>query len=102
MQLVDRNGVFKDWNALKHGCDLQNNLYSQWMQLISAIPSNWENIIKQNSDINTFTTTQHHFLRNSRVLTVQKVTSNELYWILITTIEHKSTSQKYFEKNSLI
>ena len=71
------------------------------MQLINAIPSNWKNIIKQNSDINTFTTTQHPFIRNSRVLTVQKATSKELYWILITTVKHKPTSQKCFEKNDL-
>ena len=101
MQLVDRNGVSKNWNTLKHEYDLQNNLYLQWMQLISAIPSNWENIIKQNNDINTFTTTQHRFIRNSRILSVQKATSKELYWILITTIERKPTSQKYFEKNSM-
>ena len=55
MQLVDRNGVFKNWDTLKHDYDLQNNLYFQWMQLINAIPSYWENIIKQNNDINTFT-----------------------------------------------
>ena len=61
------------------------------MQLINAIPSNWKNS-------NTFTTTQHHFIRNSRDLTVQKATSKELYWILITTVKHKPTSQKYFEK----
>ena len=98
MQLVDRNGFFKNWHTVKHEYDLQNNLYFQWMQLINAIPSNWKNIIKQNNDINTFTTTQHHFIRNSRVLTVQKVTSKELYWILITTVKYKPTSQKYFEK----
>ena len=40
MQLVDGNGAFKDWNTLKHEYDLQNNLYYQWIQLISAIPSN--------------------------------------------------------------
>ena len=68
------------------------------MQLINAIPSNWKNIIKENNDINTFTTTQHHFIRNSRVLTIQKATSKELYWILITTVKYKPTSQKYFEK----
>ena len=48
------------------------------MQLLSATPSSWKNIIKQNNDINTFTTTENHFIRNSRVLTVQKVTSKEL------------------------
>ena len=69
-------------------------MYFQWMQFISAIPSNWKNIIKRNNDINTFTATQHHFVRSSRVLTVQKATSKELYWILITTIEYKSTSQE--------
>ena len=91
MQLVDRNGAFKDWNTLKHEYDLQNNLYFQWMQFIGAIPSTWKNIIKKNNDINTFTTTQHHFIQNSRVLTVQKVTSKELYWILMTTTEYKPT-----------
>ena len=29
MDLVAKNGVFKDWNTLKHEYDLQNNLYFQ-------------------------------------------------------------------------
>ena len=33
MQFVDRNGAFKDWNTIKHEYDLQNSLYSHWMQL---------------------------------------------------------------------
>ena len=71
MQLVDRNGVFKNWNTLKHEYDLQNNLYFYWMLLINAIPSNWKNLSK--IAISKRLTTQHHFIRNSRVLTVQKV-----------------------------
>ena len=47
MQLVDKNGSFKDWHTVKHEYDLQNNLYFQWMQLVNAIPSNWKNIVKQ-------------------------------------------------------
>ena len=62
MQLADRNGVFKDWNTRKNEYDLQNNLYFQWVQLISSIRSNWKNIIKQNNDVNTFTAKQHHFI----------------------------------------
>ena len=77
---------------------LQKNLYFQWMQLVTAILSNWKNIIEQNKDINTFTIIHHLFIQNSRVLMAQKVTSNELYWVLITTTYHKSISQKYFEK----
>ena len=98
VQLVDRNSVFKDWNTLRHEYNLQNNLYFQWMQLISAILSTWKNIIKQNNDINMFMTTQHHFIQKSRVLTVQKVTSKELYWILIITTEHEPTSQNTLKK----
>ena len=55
------------------------------MQLVSAIPSSWKNI-KPNNNINTLATMQHHFILNSRVLMVQKVTSKEPYWILITTM----------------
>ena len=78
MQLVLKNGVFKGCNTLKLEYDLQNGLSFQWMQLISVISSYWKSIIKQNNDINTFTTTEHHFIRNSRFLTVQKLTSKEL------------------------
>ena len=70
--------------------------FFQGMQLISVIPSNLKNI-KQNNDIKTFTATQHHFIQKSKVLTVQKVTSKELYWIIVTTIEQKPTWQKYSE-----
>ena len=31
MQLVDRNGVIKNWNTLKHEYDLQNKLYFQYV-----------------------------------------------------------------------
>ena len=68
------------------------------MLLISAISSNWKNIIKQSKVINTFTTTHRLFIQNSRAFMVQKVTSKELYWIFTTTTGHKPTSQKYFEK----
>ena len=42
MQLVDRNGSFKNWNTVKHEYDLQNNLYFQWMpyHLIGKISLN--------------------------------------------------------------
>ena len=62
-----RKGVFKEWNTVKHSYDLQKKLYFQWMQHISVILSNYKNIIKQNNDINTFTTTEHHFIRKFKI-----------------------------------
>ena len=102
MQLVDRTGVFKDWNTLKHKHDLQKNMCFHQMQLVSPIPSNRKNIIKRNNDILFQTTTEHHFILNLRVLTVLNANSKELYQKLITTTEHKPTLQKYFPKKSLI
>lgn len=64
MQLVDRNGVLKDWNTLKHKYDLQSNLYFPWMQLISAITSTWKAIIKQINDVKMFTAAEYDFIRN--------------------------------------
>ena len=52
-------------NTLKYECNLQNNLYFHWMQLINAISSNWKIIIKQNNDSNAFTTSEHYFVQNS-------------------------------------
>ena len=64
MQLVDRNGVLKDWNTLKHKYDLQSNLHFPWMQLISAITSTWKAIIKQINDVKMFTAAEYDFIRN--------------------------------------
>ena len=59
------------------------------MQLISAMPSNWKSDVEQNNNMNTFTTTQHHFIRNLRFLTDLKKTSKKLYWVLIGTIKEE-------------
>lgn len=81
MQLDDWNCVSKDMNTLKYECNLQNNLYFHWMQLINAMSSNWKIIIKQNNDSNAFTTSEHYFVQNSGVLTIQKITLKDLYCI---------------------
>ena len=49
MQLMDKIGVFKDWNTLKHEHRLKIICISQWMQLVYAIPSYWKNNMKQNN-----------------------------------------------------
>ena len=63
MQLIDKNGVFKDWNTLKYENDKQNNLYFQQMQLVHAMPSNWEN--NMNINKNTFTIADQYFNQSS-------------------------------------
>ena len=101
MQLVDRNGVFKNRNTLKHEYDLQNNLYFLWMQPTSAIPSNWKNIIKQNNNINTFTTTQHHLFETQESLLFKKQLQRNFIGYLPQQLSISQPHKNTLKKNSL-
>ena len=39
----------------------------------------------------------HHLLRGSRIIILEKLSSKELYSLLISAIDHRPTSQKYFD-----
>ena len=39
----------------------------------------------------------HHLLRGSRIIILEKLSSKELYSLLISAIEHQPTSQRYFD-----
>ena len=67
-QLFHSDGSAKNWNILKSEYVLQNSLL----------------VVKV-----------HHLLRASRVLILEKLSSKELYQLLISAIDHQSTSQKY-------
>ena len=61
------------------------------MQLVSPIPSNWENVQQNTISIRL----RQHNIVLFETQEVQKVTSKELHRILMTTIKHKPTSQKH-------
>ena len=42
-------------------------------------------------------TKDHHLLRGSRIIILEKLSSKELYSLLISAIDHRPTSQKYFD-----
>lgn len=90
-------GSVKPWNILKQEYDLQNDFFFQWVQIIDAIPKLWRNIIKQNKDNLDLVFLDHHLIRNSRILSLNKITSKELYSILISKINNKPSSNLYFE-----
>ena len=39
----------------------------------------------------------HHLLRGLRIIILEKLSSKELYSLLISAIDHQPTSQKYFD-----
>ena len=58
----------------------------------------WKDIIKQNtSSADNFLTYNYHIIRFSLILTIDKLTSRELYSYLILTIKITPSSNTYFE-----
>ena len=96
IDLFEENGDITKWEVfkIKYGCE--NNMFFQWIQLINSISSQWKEIIKTN--INTRGILKDHsVIRSFRVLALEKLTSREIYDILITKKTNKPTSQRYFE-----
>ena len=85
------------WHLLKQQYHLNNNNYFQWLQLINSVPEKWKLTIKQSSS-NAKNLIIHglHLIKGSRILILEKLTSKELYQILISSRTNKFTF-KYFE-----
>ena len=97
-QLFNTNGSIKAWHLLKQEYHLNNNSYFQWLQLINSIPEKWKLSIKQSSsEAKNLIAHGHHLRKGSRILILEKLTSKELYQILISSRTNKVTSVTYFE-----
>ena len=74
-------------------------MFFQWAQLKHAVPPRWKKIIFDYSDINENDLCQnHHVIKGARILPLDKLSSKEIYSILISNIVNKPTSNIYFEK----
>ena len=98
--LFKTNGSIKAWQPLKQEYHLNNNSYFQWLQLINSIPEKWKLTITQSSiDAKNLIIYGCHLRKGSRILILEKLTSKELYQILISSRTDKVTSvtNTYFE-----
>ena len=101
-QLLNTNGSIKAWHLLKQEYHLNNNSYFQWLQLINSIPEKVKLTIKQSSsDAKNLIIHGHHLIKGSRILILEKLTSKELYQILISSRTKKSHQLRIL-KQSLI
>ena len=87
-----QNGILIPWVDFKEKFDLLDNEYFKWRQIISAIPQNWKNILNASDGLLNPPRIQH-VLQLSRPLPIQKLTSKQLYILLIHKIKKKPTSQ---------
>ena len=68
------------------------------MQLIDSIPGRWTFIIKENYENDTnLIIHDHHLIKGSRVITLDKLTLTKMYSILISKVKNKPFSDIYFE-----
>ena len=66
--------------------------------MISAIPEGWKFIIKETHESTTnLIIHDHHVIKGSRILTLDKLSSTKIYAILISNVQNKSSSNFYFE-----
>ena len=78
-QLFNTDGSVKNWNILKTEYALQNKEQLSWLQFIHAIPEMWKKCIKQTENTSLLVVKDHHLLRSSRIIILQKLSSKELY-----------------------
>ena len=72
------------------------------MQLTYAILGKWKQILKQNLDINqNLIYLNDHLIKNSRLVSLEKLDSKDISNIIISNTKSTPTSQKYFEHLSL-
>ena len=97
--LVNENCNFKSWKTLKNEYHLDNEWYFQWMPLIHVIPLIWKQINDSEKNVEkSYVIQDPHLIKNTRVIVLDKLTSGEIYSVLLLSSGNTPTSQKYFGK----
>ena len=96
-QLFNTDRSVKNWNILKTEFALQNKDELCWLQLVNALPEMWKKCIKQTENTSLLIVKDHHLLSGSRIIILEKLSSKELYSLLISAKTHQPTSQEHFD-----
>ena len=96
--MFNDNGNIKPWKDLKIEFHLKYTRKIYWLQIIDALPKTWKDIIlKDKPNAKKFVIFDHHIVWNSQTCNLNKLTSKELYLILVEANTVKLTAQDYFE-----
>ena len=93
------NGRIISWIYLKDRFKLINDMLFYRAQFKHSIPPRWKKVIFEYSNIKENDLCQnHHGITGTRILPLDKLSSKEIYSILIRNIVNKPTSNIYFKK----
>ena len=97
-QFFRPDGSIETWHELKTEHELHENSYFQWLQQIKAIPEGWKSIIKGTHESATnLIIHDHHVIKGSRILTLDKLSSTKIYasYLNLSEIDLNFKSSKY-------
>ena len=97
-QLFSDNGSIKKWHEFKREHSLHESFYFQWLQLINSIGQRWKVINKEIFEsASNVIIHDHRLVKGSRVITLDKLTSTEIYSVLISRAQNEPFPNIYFE-----
>ena len=94
-QLLNDNGKIKPWEDIKIEFHLKDTKKIYWFQIIDALPKSWKDIILK--DAKNSVIFDHHIIRKTQLFNLNKLTSKELYSILVDANTVKPKAQDYFQ-----
>ena len=98
-QLFNNIDSIKKWHKFKGEYNLHQNSYFQWVQLTALFQKNGNLSLKKNNEVAAnLITHDHHLIKGSRLITLDKITSTEICSILTLKIQNKP-SNIYFENS---
>ena len=90
--------VFKSWGEIRTEYNLEEKMFYKWFQLYHAIPNRWKAIIKTtNCSCTNIVYFFHHLVKNSRIVALEKLHSEEIYSLINSQNMGTPTSQQYFK-----
>ena len=96
-ELFKGDGKPKLWKKLKNEFNLQGQLQFIYNQIIHSIPKSWKDAFIANSEnIKNLVFEGHHLIKNHQIYCLNKLSSKEIYSILIESTDSKP-SQMYYK-----
>ena len=90
----DDAGVLKTWTCFQNDITVNNSLFFKWRQIIAAFPKEWTNYLTKNGGLKLLCEFRPHLISHAKLYTLEKLTSKELYKIVIQLKVEAPSSQK--------
>ena len=101
VNLFNDNENIKPWEDVQIEFHFKGAQKIYWLQIIDALPkSRKDTILKDKGNVKNLVIFDHHIVRKSQICSLNKLTSKELYLILVDANTVKPAAQDLFENLS--